>query len=311
VYSGANCACFLNPDPGTWIDSTVYQVGDCVKHGYYVYFSVIADNQYNEPDPGSTVNWYPYGYANIDPDPPAYVLGKTYSIGDCAYKSGYNQIYLGTWFTYYVGETLSEWNSFSPYGGVGKSPAGYVLAFESNYNKTTSPTRSQTLKGKIVLTHSIGAGLSCAYLGRGTANFYDSEEGPFVFTLNGSYSVSGGGAKVTAQAFLTSPGLPAGDYGGFDTGFLYARLPDVSGGRYCKITNTDSYDYTTDARYWGTTSARPIDCDYVQYSTSIVYYSGACVYHVGRFWKCIAANGPGTTAGVQEPDDGSSYWEEA
>jgi len=310
VFSSSDCACFLNPNPDAWVDSTVYQIGDCVKHGLWVYYSKLADNQYNEPNPSLSTIWQPYGFSDTEPEPPLHDFEKTYTLGDCTIYGGLNKKLMGedppVWMTYYIGNTLTHWNSFSPYGGVGKSPSYFVVSFESNYDDLGSPAHTQSLKGKIVLTKE--SGLGCSYMGRGTANFTDSEDGPFIFTLCGFYNVAGGGGGTSILGY--SPGCAAGDKGGF-TGDVYAVIPQITAGRHCEFEKTETWNYVSGGHLWGQMSARPLDCDYVQYSTSIVYNSGACVYHAGRFWRCISSNGPGTPAGVQEPDDSSAYWEEA
>lgn len=49
----------------------------------------------------------------------------------------------------------------------------------------------------------------------------------------------------------------------------------------------------------------------MNYSSSLNYEVGNEVRHDGKKWKCVAANGPGTSARVQAPAAGSNYWKRA
>lgn len=49
----------------------------------------------------------------------------------------------------------------------------------------------------------------------------------------------------------------------------------------------------------------------MNYTSSLNYEVGNEILSDGKKWKCVAENGPGTTAGVKAPAPGSDYWKRA
>jgi len=49
----------------------------------------------------------------------------------------------------------------------------------------------------------------------------------------------------------------------------------------------------------------------MNYTSSLNYEVGNEILSDGKKWKCVAENGPGTTAGVKSPAPGSDYWKHA
>ena len=49
----------------------------------------------------------------------------------------------------------------------------------------------------------------------------------------------------------------------------------------------------------------------MNYTSSLNYEVGNEILSDGKKWKCVAENGPGTTAGVKSPAPGSDYWKRA
>lgn len=49
----------------------------------------------------------------------------------------------------------------------------------------------------------------------------------------------------------------------------------------------------------------------MNYTSSLNYEVGNEILSDGKKWKCVAENGPGTTAGVNSPAPGSDYWKRA
>lgn len=49
----------------------------------------------------------------------------------------------------------------------------------------------------------------------------------------------------------------------------------------------------------------------MNYTSSLNYEVGNEILSDGKKWKCVAENGPGTTAGVKAPGPGSDYWKRA
>lgn len=314
AFASVDCTCFLDPDPAAWSDATTYAVGACVYHDGWCYYGKLTDNLDNEPAYGSSY-WEQYQKGDLETEPAAWASGTEYVYGNCVVydsKNYYCKVATSTgdapgtgsayWARYYIGSTLSHWNSFSPYGGVGTTPRYFVVTFDIAWEKTSAPTRTQSLKGTIVVEIASEISPTCTYTGSGVCVFIDSEDGTFAPTLEITLVVAGGVMSATVT-----------DYDGFNNAEFFISTPSMVLGRYCIFEKFETWDNTTGGGIYhevGSCSYRPLDCSYTQYSASVNYAVSDCVSHDGKFWSCDTVNGPGTANGVQEPGNSTGYWTE-
>lgn len=111
------------------------------------------------------------------------------------------------------------------------------------------------------------------------------------FAENGDKNIITDSAPVTGRASL-SEGFPP-----------ETQTPLAAGGTPpYRVDHNGVLYMMSSAVYWAERGGMR------SWNQTVAYSQPAIIWHNNDFWLCLAENGVGTSAGVQEPGDGSLYW---
>lgn len=261
-----------------------------------------------------------------DPSPTAWSSGIIYKLHECVSHSGQN--YYSTtdnnighepgtddkWTTY-TSCGNSNWNSYPPFGGIGRTPAYYALSsrIEQDYVYTDgyygcSPalTRKFIVEGSAIVPQnpqnwcSWGGNTTQSYYYNDILDFPTCSKTPDV-QYDNPYPIS-----VYLQCSVTMVGFY------YPTWRMDFWGENIISGTRSRTTETQ-YPWYTKTEVW-TMSWRPVDCIYSLWKDSTDYKVNDCVTWLGRFFKACLASGP-NNGGSQEPSvdapggcTGVNYW---
>ena len=215
----------------------------------------------------------------------------------------------------YIPSLSGNYLSIPPFGGIGKSPAKYIVSVIEKYRNVDylGLYIDKTANYQVVLDYGMWG------------------KSYFSFTTYVTQRQSNGTYANTTEGWSGSMWLSIGNtgvelkrqYQNFTTTLLHNRKrhpvewdyyeawPFCNEGCVLKGTRGDTrvfnfvdqnqrpYSYTLQTQV----SWRPEDCTYTVWNNTSVYNFDACVSYLGKFFKACIVNGPGTPAGVVAPQD--------
>lgn len=287
----------------------------------------------------------------LDPSPPDWNSGAGYSLYDCVTYSGqtwystqannvnHTPISGSSWWARYTACGNEEWNSVSPFGGIGKSPLYYGVSVYYRYYRTRPDLSiwvDYVWKFYMTLQHSGGCNYQkCAdttvdryyyYAGSGT-----TIADRLVLTLNTWLQLAAWNGSI-GNFLLIDDSCTPNKQSVTNSGFLVFKSTSIGSECYdldnpangilipvCQIKGViakqcDVPFYTNMDHYVFNVSWRPLDCNYALWDSTVNYNVDDCVSWDGWYFKACRRSGP-SYDGAQEPSSsdpttctGSNYW---
>lgn len=243
----------------------------------------------------------------LDPEPDSWISEKTYALYECVAYGSY--LYYSTtdnnaghtpgadgFWAVYLACGNQNWNSFPPFGGIGKTPLKYAVSV--SFTVTTEGESAPEINRK----YYIALNKCCV-------------SGPFSFCVHDYYAYADeqdGGSLIGLNLSCSETEIKVTPYP-YGINFIHCETGGCTIKGNC--SNSGNWSGGSLTKAWTiNVSWRPLDCDYTSWSELVDYNVNDCVAWHGKFYKACRRSGP-NYGGYQEPpidaDDvcsGGDYW---
>ena len=295
-------------------------IGDCccflAPNPNFPAWSAITTYNFTDPISHGGNNYYSKVNNNLNHEPP-----------NAAYWCSYNHC------------DNSDWNSFPPFGGIGKTPKYYALSlmiYGQSITYHVDCELCETLGISADFSYTLCANIKATRTGACTWSWTGILGGSVSWSwVTDDYSCSGTSIPCISGDYhcITLHLFPAIRYGFVFGSFRGADclIPDdCKCGSYacpedgeisindCQISGSMAVKnyYSENTCYGGTcpggtlfqeftrdetVSWRPMDCEYTLWNSTTLYHIGDCVVWAGKFYICITTN-------INQEPPNITYW---